>query len=233
MILAITAFGLVWTLPQLVLHSHGMEGHYRVPAVIGWFVSASLGMHLLWRQRRWILWGGTSVLFTILLALNLGPTVARFSYYTADSLALNQMTDYLVQHVNKHQAIVISLNPITHQESAFSLQSHLNFVGLNSPIYLLPVYQTEHQQNHPLVEQLITNAGFAEFADLEKLAANEVGAIIGIDAPNEITQIPSWYLPAEWERVVFSAPYYTLSLKKLDSVKLNNFDYTILTPIEQ
>lgn len=226
-ILAMAGVVLIWVVPQLVLYSQSMEGHYRVPAVIGWLVPAVVAFCISWQQRRWVLWSLTLIFFVALILSGLTPTIGRFSYYTAETLALNRMKNYLVHRVDEDQAVVVALDPVAHYEGAFSLRSHLRFSGLDSPVYLLPVYHEDTHRRHPLAEHLIT-VSFAGFTDLELLNANDVGAIIGLDPPNAITQIPSWFSPAEWEWVEFSMPYYGFSWQKLSPVEQGHYDYVVL-----
>jgi hypothetical protein len=184
---------------------------------------------LLWREQQRILWAAGAIWAVGLILINVNPTIENSSYYTADTLALQDMIYHLAENVGPEQSIIIIADPNVQFEGAISLRTHLHSAGLSSGVYLLPVFPAETETEGALATELL-NIHFAGFTDLESLHPTEVGAIIGLKAPTPTTPIPSWYIPTTWQEETFSHPYYNFSLAQFRYVKTGAVGYTILLP---
>ena len=228
-LLSVVMVIIAWVIPQLILHGSGIAGHYQFPAVVGLAGLWGLTLSLLWREQQRILWTAGAIWAVGLILINVNPTIENSSYYTADTLALQDMIYHLAENVGPEQSIIIIADPNVQFEGAISLRTHLHSAGLSSGVYLLPVFPAETETEGALATELL-NIHFAGFTDLESLHPTEVGAIIGLKAPTPTTPIPSWYIPTTWQEETFSHPYYNFSLAQFRYVKTGAVGYTILLP---
>jgi hypothetical protein len=230
-LLATLAISLSWIIPQLIIYGdNGFSfGHYLFPVIVGFSGVCALALSILWQKRNWILW--TACLLWILLPVLAGvsSTTKRSSSFTAQSIAFNEMVNYLAENMDEHQAILLVADPSGQFEWTLSVRTHLRFAGLDAPIYLLPVY-SEDGRSDELTSALV-NIQYAGFMDLESLHPNEVGAIIAFKSPNANTKVPSWFNPADWQLLNFTQNYYTFSLQKLAYEQAGSYEHNILIPI--
>lgn len=221
----LAGFGIVvlWLVPQLILHSHTLGGHYLFPAIVGLAAISGLALAILWKKHQRLLWVVCVIWLSVSIFNGFSPTIKRASSYTADSLALQAMIDYLAQNVADNQVVVIVADPIAHFEGIISLQSHLRFSGLNVPVYLLPILP----ENNPIKPDL-TALVRTRPTDLNTLGVDDVGAIVGFQRPNAATEIPLWFVPSDWQEITFSKPIHTFSFKEWAYQEVDTYEYVIL-----
>lgn len=214
-----------WTLPQLVLYSQNLNGHYLFPLVVAPAGLSGMAIAYLWQQRQWILWTTFTLIAALLVGQGVLSAVEHTGAYTADTQALQKMVSYLAEQIPPEKAIVLVAHPAADYEGALSLRTHLRYNEVQSPIYLLPTAEAKTS----LGQRLLT-VHFSNPTKLNKLTAEQVGGIVALRSPSGLTDIPIWYQPDQWRETHFSNPFYKVSWSIPPRFIKTDYTYFALLP---
>ena len=205
----------LWLAPQVLLYSNGLHTRYLLPSIAGVAGAVALATAYLLRHPLLRVLGWFGVLAVLaLITRGAQTTTTNVAGFTAETVSLHHAIESLAENVPSNQAILIVTDSGTGYgfEATYSVPMFLRRAGAQSPVYLWPI--VSRGDRSPM--HIAASRNNTAFKYPGSLTPQQVGGIIVLDRwmPSFDTQpLSDWLGSTRWREVVFSEPYYVLSVR--------------------
>ena len=153
-----------------------------------------------------------------IIAQGASATSINVTNYTAETASVHRAIELLAENVPSNKTILIVADSGTPYgfEATYSVPMFLRRAGAQSPVYLWPI--VSRGDRSPM--HIAASRNNTAFKYPDSLAPQQVGGIIVLDKwiPSFDPQpLSDWLGATGWREVVFSEPYYGLSVRPWDT----------------